>query len=162
MHVKSSSQNKFPMSLKTYRNKPHSKPMSEVPPATSPVNLGRRADGPWPTTGQSVSRGLQHRASARKHVPRIFYGGQSAIHHRTVRRSLPNFTQNRVISGTHPEPVRRTVRPSGHDGPRYCSSTVTNLFVWMRIILHNSYKIENSSDWCETNFVGFVLTFCTC
>jgi len=129
MHVKSSNQNKFPMSLDTYRNKPHSKPMSEMPPATSPVNLGRRADGPRPTAGQSASRGLQHRASAQKHVPRIFYGGQSAIHPRTVRSSLPNSTQNRCVSGTHLGLVLRTVRPSGPDGPRYCSSAIAALFV---------------------------------
>ena len=153
MHVKSSSQNKFPMSLGTYRNKPHSKPMPEVPPATSPVSLGRRADDPRPTVGQSASYDPQHRASAQKYVPRIFYGGQSDIHRRTVRRLLPTFTQNRGVSGSHPELVRRTVRPPGPDGPRYYSSTVDSLdglSTWACIILYNSYKIEYNSDWCET------------
>ena len=153
MHVKSSSQNKFLMSLGIYRNKPHSKPMQEVQPATSPVSLGRRADGPRPTAGQSASHDPQHRASVQKYVPRIFYGGQSAIHRRTVRRLLPTFTQNRGVSGSHPEFVRRTVRPSGPDSPRYCSSTVDRLdglSTWACIILYNSYKIEYNSDWCET------------
>ena len=153
MHVKFSSQNKFPMSLGTYRNKPHSKPMPEVPPATSPVSLGRRADGPRPTAVQFASHDPQHRASAQKHVPRIFYGRQSVIHPRTVRRLLPTFTQNRGVFGSHPELVRRTVRPPGPDGPRYYSSTVDSLVglsTWACIILYNSYKIEYNSDWCET------------
>ena len=144
MHVKLLAKNKFPMPLGTYRNKPHSKPMPEVPPATSPVSLGRRAYGPRPTAVQFASHDPQHRVSAQKHVPRIFYGGQSAIHRRTVRRLLPTFTQNRGVSGSHPELVRRT---------RYCSSTVDSLdglSTWACIILYNSYKIEYNSDWCET------------
>jgi hypothetical protein len=57
MHVKSTSQVEFPMSLETHRNKPHSKLLLDVPRATSPVTLGRRADGPPPTVGQSASHG---------------------------------------------------------------------------------------------------------
>ena len=120
MHVKSNSQNKFPIcpeelieTNRTRRNKPYSKPLSEPSSATSPVSFGRRADGPRPTPGQSASHDPQHRASAQKYVPRIFYGGLSAIHRRTVCRLLPTFTQNRGISGSHPELVRRTVRPPG-------------------------------------------------
>ena len=153
MHVKSNSQNKFPMSWGTHRNKPHSKPLSEPSSATSPVSLGQRADGPRPTAGQSASHDPQHRASAQKHVPRIFLRW-------TVLHSPPDglpFTSN---FHTEPRCFWKSSRactedgtPTGPNGPWYCSNTVASLVglsTWACIILYNSYKIEYNSDWCET------------
>ena len=94
MHVKSTSQNKFPMSLGTHRNKPHSKPLPEPPPATSPVSLGRQADGPRPTVGQSASRDLLDRASAQNTSPEFFMADSprfttrwSAVHFQILQRT---------------------------------------------------------------------------
>ena len=94
MHVKSISQNKFPTSLGTHRNKPHSKPLLEPPPATSPVSLGRQADGPRPTVGQSASRDLLDRASAQNTSPEFstadsprFTTGRSAVQFQILHRT---------------------------------------------------------------------------
>ena len=93
------------------------------------------------TVGESASRGLQHWASAQKHVPRILYGGQSAIHNCTVHSSIPNSTQNRIVSRAHLELVRRTVCPSGPDGPQVLYRyRLAGLCI--ACILHNSYKTE--------------------
>ena len=94
MHVNFTSQNKFPTSLGTHRNNPHSKPLPEPPPATSPVSLGRQADGPRPTVGQSASRGLQDRASAQNTSLEFstadslqFTPGRSAVHFQILHRT---------------------------------------------------------------------------
>ena len=80
---------------------------------------------PRPTSGWSATYSRTVRESwpptpslCPKTRPQNLYGGQSAIHTRTIRNSIQNSTQNRVVFGTHPELVRRTVRPSGLDGPR--------------------------------------------
>ena len=94
MHVKSTSQNKFPMSLGTHRNKPHSKPLPEPPSATLPVSLSRQADGPRPTVGQSASRDLLDRAYAQNTSPEFstadsprFTPERSAVHFQILHRT---------------------------------------------------------------------------
>jgi len=156
MHVKSSAQNKFPISLETHRNKPHSKPLPEPPPATSPVSLGRQADGPWPTVGQSASHGLKTEPLHKNMPPKFSTAdsppstpGRSAVHFQILHRTDAFLELISSLYGGRSAPPDRTVRG-------YCSSTIAC------IILHNLYKIEYSSDWCETNFVGFVLIFSTC
>ena len=140
MHVKSTSQNKFFMSLGTHRNKPHSKPLPEPPPVTSPVSLGRQADGPRPMVGQFASRGLKtehlHKnmslkfstADSPPSTP-----GRSAVHFQILHRTDAFLELISSLYGGRSTPPDRTVRG-------YCSSTIAC------IILHNLYKIEYSSN----------------
>ena len=117
MHVKSSSQNKFLMSLGIHRNKLHSKPLLQPPPVTSPVTLDQRADGPQPTVGQSASRGLQHRASAQKHVPRICMADNllSTLVRSAIQFKIPHRTESFLelipsLYGGRSAPLDQTVR----------------------------------------------------
>jgi hypothetical protein len=119
MHVKSTSQDEFPISLGIYRNKLHSKPSLDAPSAISSVILSRRVDNPPPTVGQSARHDLHHRAFAQKYIPRILYAGQSATYHQTVRSSLLTSTQNQVIFGTQSEHVLWMIRTQGADDPVY-------------------------------------------
>jgi len=134
MHVKSISQIKFSMSLGTHRNKPRSKPWLEPPPTTLLVSLS--ADERTIRNVRSDSPRVV--ASNTEHLPK---NTSQEFVWRTVRSSIRNSTQNRVVFGTHPELVRRTVRPSGPDSPqvkyRYRLAGLC-----IACILHNSYKTE--------------------
>ena len=128
MHVKSTSQNKSSMSLGTHRNKPHSKPLPEPPPATSPVSLGRQADGPRPMVGQSVSCGLKTEPLHKNMSPEFSTAdsppstpGRSAIHFQILHRT-DVFLELilRLYCGQSATPDRPV--------PGYCSSTIA---VWL-------------------------------
>ena len=144
MHVKSTNQNKFPMSLGTNRNKPHSKPLLEPKPATSPVSLGRQADGPRLMVRDLRSDGPQVMASntepLHKNVSLEFSTadsppstpGRSAVHFQILHRTDAFLELISSLYGGRSAPPDRTVRG-------YCSSTIADLFV--QVHKHASYCI---------------------
>jgi hypothetical protein len=154
MHVKSITWNQLYTLLGTHRNKPHPKPRSELPPASSMVILGRAADGPPNQVGRSVTHG-QKPSKTCVLLPSLADGpprqpGQpvlTQIHTETllVLRGLAV-----GLSGTS----GRTVRHFIANGPQ--------LLFTPYVILYNSYKNVYSSEKCEINFVGFIMMSRSC
>jgi hypothetical protein len=95
MHVKSITWNQLYTLLETHRNKPHPKPRSEPPPASSTVSHGSAADSLNVHVGQSVIKiktsrddfgfsGSRGQSAPSARTVRNLRGGRSAISSRTV------------------------------------------------------------------------------